>query len=140
VEAILANALAKAKTQLRLQKKRQRLEIELPKAENSGTCSDNQPDHLGEETSGVINRTDIVICLGDNQPDHLGEETSRDANRTDTVICLETEMKSNVRCSTRGDSSMVSFKHGFLSPLVNFLAQVTSRLKRICRLVFNWHS
>jgi hypothetical protein len=131
VEAILANALVKAKTQMRLQKKQQRLKIELLKAENSITCSDNQLDQLNEETSGVINSTDTLICLGDNQLDQLNEETSGVINSTDTLICLEAETKSNVRHSTRCDSYVVSFKHDFLRPLVNFIAQVISRLKRI---------
>jgi hypothetical protein len=115
VEAILANALVKAKTQLRLQKEWQLMKIELPKAENSGTCSDNQPDQLDEGTSGVI-------------------------NSTSTVICLETEMKSSVRYSTTYDFSVELLKHYFSRPLVNYLAEVTSRLKRICHLVFNWYS
>jgi hypothetical protein len=58
VEAILANARAKAKTQLEDQNK-----TVLPEAENSSTCGDDEPH---EETSGVMTSTDAVTCLESN--------------------------------------------------------------------------
>lgn len=133
VQAILGNALVKAKTQLRHEMKWHSLEIELPEAENSGIWSDNQQVHLETELPEAENSS----IWSDNQRIQLAEETSRVMNST--VICLETEMNSSDHCSTRCESSAVSFKYGFLRPLVNFLGQVISRSKSIYHLVFNWH-
>jgi hypothetical protein len=133
VEAILANALVKAETQLRRQNKWILVKTKRPKANNSSTCSDNQPAQLGEETRGVINSTDTLVWLGDNQPAQLGEETSGVINSTDTLVCLDTERNS-------ADSSVVSMKSYFSRQLIKFLTRAIRRLKRIYHLDFNWHS